>query len=101
MIAARLMILAGSVLGASEAVTVEALRLVGVAISCAASIVGAVLAYRNGREARAAKREAAKARREARSRRHVVRDPANEHALVVDTPAPPPLPPDVPRERRQ
>lgn len=82
--AARLLTIAASAMGASEAVTIELLRLVGVVVSCIASVTAAVLAYRNGREAREAKREARDARRQVESRRHVVRDPETEHALVVD-----------------
>lgn len=84
MLAGRLLSVAAGAMGASEAVTIELLRLVGVVISCVASILAAWLAFRNGREARDAKREAMRARREARSRRHAVRDPEREGVLLVD-----------------
>jgi uncharacterized membrane protein YccC len=68
----RLMGLYVALVLGSEAITLEVLRLIGTCIGATAATVAAVLSYR--------------ARRELRSRRFRVRDPENEHAVVIDTP---------------
>jgi hypothetical protein len=75
----RLLLVSTALLGASEAITVELLRLIGTLIAAA----GAVLAAYWARQGRV---DARGARREARSRRYRVRDPDRERALVVDQP---------------
>lgn len=84
----RLLLLSSMLLGLSEAITVEVLRL-------AASIVAGICSLAAAYWARQGRVAARGARREARRARWRVRDPDRERVIVVDEPLP-----DEPERRR-
>lgn len=73
----------GPVLGLSELITVEGLRLLGTTIAAAASIYAAASARRSTREARRTRRDVRRTRQKMRA------GDGDGHVVVIDQPAEP------------